>query len=176
MSKITLEPNSSGAGTFSIVSPDSNTNRTLNLPDESGTVATIENIPPGYEDQDALDLFNATGSAPVFACRAWVNFDGTGTVAIRENGNVSSITDNGTGDYTVNFSTSMPDNKYATMIGGTFRGDNSANVSVGNIANNSPGDPATPRQHNTSGVRIFIKRSVDSSANDSPWLAVAVFR
>ena len=38
MSKITLEPNDSGAGTFSIVSPDSNTNRTLNLPDESGTI------------------------------------------------------------------------------------------------------------------------------------------
>jgi len=45
MSKITLEPNSSGAGTFSIVSPDSNTNRTLTLPDASGTVATVAIIP-----------------------------------------------------------------------------------------------------------------------------------
>jgi len=113
MSKITLEPNSSGAGTFSIVSPDSNTNRTLTLPDESGTVATIENIPPGYEDQDALDLFNVTGSAPVYACRAWVNFDGTGTVSIRESGNVSSITDRGAGQYTVNFTTAMEDAEYS---------------------------------------------------------------
>ena len=44
MSKISLEPNDSGAGTFSIVSPDSNTNRTLNLPDETGTIRTIEGI------------------------------------------------------------------------------------------------------------------------------------
>ena len=117
MSKISLEPNASGAGTFSIVSPDSNTNRTLTLPDEEGTVATIENIPPGYEDQDALDLFNVTGSAPVFACRAWVNFDGR-AVSIRNSGNVSSITDNGTGNYTVNFATAMPDANYCYNLAG----------------------------------------------------------
>lgn len=50
---------------------------------------------------------NASGNAPIYACRAWVNFNGTGTVAIRASGNVSSITDNGTGDYTVNFTTAM---------------------------------------------------------------------
>jgi hypothetical protein len=55
------------------------------------------------------DVLNAAGSAPVYACRAWVNFKGTGTVAIRASGNVSSITDNGTGDYTVNFATAMQD-------------------------------------------------------------------
>jgi len=54
-----------------------------------------------------------TGSAPIFACRAWVNFNGQGTVAIRASGNVSSITDNGTGDYTVNFATAMQDGGYA---------------------------------------------------------------
>ena len=53
------------------------------------------------------------GTAPVYAARAWVNFNGTGTVAIRASGNVSSITDNGTGDYTVNFTTAMPDANYA---------------------------------------------------------------
>jgi hypothetical protein len=58
---------------------------------------------------------NATGSAPVYACRAWVNFNGTGTVAIRASGNVSSITDNGTGDYTLNFTTAMGDANYAVM-------------------------------------------------------------
>jgi hypothetical protein len=56
---------------------------------------------------------NASGSAPIYACRAWVNFNGTGTPSIRASGNVSSITDNGTGDYTVNFSTAMPDVNYA---------------------------------------------------------------
>jgi hypothetical protein len=50
---------------------------------------------------------------PRFGCRAWVNFNGTGTVAIRGSGNVSSITDNGVGDYTVNFTTAMPDANYS---------------------------------------------------------------
>lgn len=56
---------------------------------------------------------NASGFAPVYAARAWVNFDGTGTIAIRSSGNVSSLTDNGTGDYTITFSTAMQDANYA---------------------------------------------------------------
>ena len=59
-------------------------------------------------------------SAVAYGCRAWVNFNGTGTVAIRASGNVSSITDNGVGNYTVNFTTAMPDVNYAA-IGSGFR-------------------------------------------------------
>jgi hypothetical protein len=59
-----------------------------------------------------------SGSAPIYAARAWVNFNGTGTVAIRASGNVSSITDNGTGDYTVNFTTAMPDVNYSAVASG----------------------------------------------------------
>ena len=56
------------------------------------------------------------GSAAVaYGCRAWVNFNGTGTVAIRGSGNVSSITDNGTGDYTINFTTALPDVNYSIV-------------------------------------------------------------
>jgi hypothetical protein len=63
--------------------------------------------------------------ATAFGCRAWVNFNGTGTVAIRGSGNVSSITDNGTGDYTVNFTTAMPDANYAAAVSGSRANDNS---------------------------------------------------
>ena len=52
-------------------------------------------------------------NATAYGVRAWVNFNGTGTVAIRDSGNVSSITDNGTGDYTINFTNNMPDVNYA---------------------------------------------------------------
>ena len=55
-------------------------------------------------------------TATAYGCRAWVNFNGTGTVAIRDSGNVSSITDNGTGAYTVNFTTALPDANY-TIVG-----------------------------------------------------------
>jgi hypothetical protein len=56
------------------------------------------------------------GTAPVYAARAWVNFNGTGTVAINASGNVTSITDNGTGNYTVNFTTAMPDANYSCLF------------------------------------------------------------
>jgi hypothetical protein len=55
--------------------------------------------------------------ATAYGCRAWVNFNGTGTVAIRASGNVSSITDNGTGNYTVNFTTAMVDANYCAVAG-----------------------------------------------------------
>lgn len=51
-------------------------------------------------------------------CRAWVNFNGTGTVSIRAAANVSSITDNGTGDYRVNFTTNLPDTDFCTVASG----------------------------------------------------------
>lgn len=63
-------------------------------------------------------LSTASGSAPSYSARAWVNFNGTGTVAIRASGNVSSITDNGVGLYTVNFTTAMPDANYAVAVAG----------------------------------------------------------
>jgi len=82
------------------------------LPDAT---VTSSDLASNAVDSQTLSLFNATGSAPVYACRAWVNFNGTGTVAIRASGNVSSITDQGTGDYTVNFATAMPDANYAMV-------------------------------------------------------------
>ena len=165
MSKISLEPNASGAGTFSIVSPDSNTNRTLNLPDASGMVATIENIPPGYEDQDALDLFNVSGSAPVYACRAWVNFNGTNG-NIRASGNVSSVTRNGTGAYTVNFTTAMPDANY-TVCGLASNTDSGVNSQALQVS-----ETVTPT---TSSVKVTNNNATGGKA-DRVFMNVAIFR
>ena len=67
-------------------------------------------------DTGLLQFNSGYGSvATAYGCRAWVNFNGTGTVAIRASGNVTSITDNGTGDYTVNFTTAMPDANYSAV-------------------------------------------------------------
>jgi hypothetical protein len=155
MSKVALSGNASGTGTFTIASPNSNTDRTLNLPDSSGTVATAEST---------LTQFNASGSAPVYACRAWVNFNGTGTVAIRASGNVSSITDNGTGDYTVNFTTAMSDANYAvTGIGSDY---------LLNLAASSPLTTTSARMNafyvsGTTGQKAFF---------DLAFINVAIFR
>jgi hypothetical protein len=86
----------------------------------------------GITFPDAVQQTNGmtmTGGNPkYYAARAWVNFNGTGTVAIRAAVNVSSITDNGQGNYTINFTTAMPDANYATVCtaergdGGTTNG------------------------------------------------------
>lgn len=74
---------------------------------------------------------------------AWVNFNGTGTVAIRSSYNVSSITDNGTGDYTVNFATALSDANYAvTGIGCTSAGNSWGSISLA-TAIQSGTDPTT---------------------------------
>lgn len=111
---------------------------------------------------------NASGSAPMYACRAWVNFNGSGTVSIRASGNVSSITDNGAGDYTVNFTTAMPDANYAVM--GTaqissFAGTGYLGYSV-SISSTSP---------TTSAVRVLTS-SYAAGVYDASIVNVAIFR
>lgn len=69
-----------------------------------------------YESQVGTDYNTRLDNG--YFCRAWVNFNGTGTVAIRASGNVTSITDNNIGDYTVNFTTAMPDTDYSVVFGG----------------------------------------------------------
>ena len=80
------------------------------LYNSGGTATSSSNL---TFDGTTFKFNNGYGSAAtVYGCRAWVNFNGTGTVAIRASGNVSSITDNGVGDYTVNFTTAMVDADY----------------------------------------------------------------
>jgi len=111
---------------------------------------------------------NASGSAPVYACRAWVNFNGTGTVAIRASGNVSSITDNGVGDYTVNFTTAMPDANYAANVTGQYIASAVANIPAGGIK-------STSSSVETGLVKIGF-RDIDGSYLDPVVLCVSVFR
>jgi hypothetical protein len=92
----------------------------------SGTITGISvgGIPDGVVDTDVLAANAVTtaklGSAEQSGlCKAFVNFDGSGTVAIRASYNVSSITDNGTGDYTVNFTTAMVDANYSFACSST---------------------------------------------------------
>jgi flagellar hook-associated protein FlgK len=125
MSLVKIQGNASGTGEFTIAAPNSNTNRTLTLPDATGTVQVSGNAISGTTGSFSSDLsFNSGyGSAAVaYGCRAWVNFNGTGTVAIRGSGNVTSITDNNTGDYTVNFTTAMPDVNYMFVAGAQANG------------------------------------------------------
>jgi hypothetical protein len=103
-------------------------------------------------------------AATAYGCRAWVNFNGTSTVAIIESGNVSSITDRGVGLYTVNFATAMPDVNY-TMSG-----------SAGNLT----GTTTTNRSINRDGAwttsECFIRNVGGSTAFDNDYVGVQIFR
>jgi len=118
-------------------------------------------------DSSGNFLFNSGyGSvATAYGCRAWVNFNGTGTVAIRASGNVSSITDNGTGDYTVNFTTAMPDANYS--VGGCLAVDFSNNGSrVLNLSGAAP---------TTSACRVSTVLP-GTGNQDCLFVAVQIFR
>lgn len=110
--------------------------------------------------------------ATAYGCRAWVNFNGTGTVAIRSSGNVTSITDNGTGDYTLNFTNSMPDTNYSFV--GFNRKDN--DLDDGLIAVNA----FSSSTKTTSAVRVYSRFRNNTAAGvgsfDSSEVNVIVMR
>ena len=111
-----------------------------------------------------------SGSAPIYGARAWVNFDGTGAVAIRGSGNVSSITDNGTGDYTVNFTTAMPDANYG--IATAYRRSAATDQNLVCVA---PANGTTPT---TSAIRVRtnIASGGGATSEDTDYVSVAIFR
>jgi hypothetical protein len=117
----------------------------------------VANTPPTIQDSGGVEIGTF--------CRAWVNFDGTGTPAIRASFNVSSITDNGTGDYTVNFTTAMPDADYAVAGSLEYRTCFMTN------------DGVTPRT--TTAVRLKNSGFSGSSVvgpTDKAYVSVAIFR
>ena len=115
-------------GTLGLVFPDGVSNTEVVLP-ESGELATKEYVDTGAgvafvaNDTRVKTALNAGGNAPIYACRAWVNFNGTGAVAIRASGNASSVADRGVGKYTVNFITAYEDNDYAVVVGNDLGDD-----------------------------------------------------
>ena len=170
MSKIKIQGNASGTGVVTLTAPNTNTDRTITLPDDTQTLIGTNasgNVGIGtaspsqemhlYRSSGATDLLieqASTGNAYIhtknnnreyaigtasdylrfvdltadverlritsdgrglsqFTAKAWVNFNGTGTVAIRDSHNVSIITDNNTGDYTVNFTNALANADYS---------------------------------------------------------------
>ena len=113
-------------------------------------VTTIANV----ADSESTDVTNViNGSA-----KAWVNFDGTGTPSIRQAFNVSSITDNGTGDFTANFTTAFSDADYSSVV-----------------TDNWYGMAYTVSNPSASGLRVF-SRTDSGGLNDSGRICIAIFR
>lgn len=108
-----------------------------------------------------------------YAARAFVNFDGTGTVAIRSNGNVTSITDNGVGDYTVNYTTAMTSANYSVNVTAVNSASGHSNVICAAIrAPSSAGVGAA--SVTTGSVRVSVRTSSGNQI-DSDCVNVAIF-
>jgi len=122
MSSVAISGNASGAGVFTIAAPNSASSFTATLPVATTTLVgtdatqTLTNKTLTTPTIDSASVPTVSGTAPLYFARAWVNFNGTGTPAIRGSGNVTSITDNGTGDYTVVIDVDMPDVNYCTQV------------------------------------------------------------
>ena len=106
---------------------------------------------------------NTSGTEIGQFCKAWVNFDGTGTISIRDNFNVSSITDGGTGVYTANFSNSMSNNDYTSV------------VSTGNNDKGRYGIMIDSDNKTTSACKIFGFQTSTGSSLDSEEVSLAIF-
>jgi len=116
-----------------------------------------------------LGSISTVNALPAFQCRAWVNFNGTGTVAIRASGNVASITDNGVGDYTVNFTTAMPDANYCATFGMSPQNSRWISNWDGALLNNG----TTAVVNLTTSIRLLANAG---SAADATNVYMAVFR
>jgi hypothetical protein len=148
----------------------------LTLPDAGGTVVS-DTAPQTLTNNDIVatqltgnvaaaritTALNASGSAPLYACRAWVNFNGSGGASIRASGNVSSVSRSSTGQYTVNFTTAMPDANYSVVC--TGKGDPSGNRYTGLLS--------VPT---TTSCAVFSHYHADFSFQDTDVMCVAVFR
>lgn len=126
------------------------------------TIKSTTSIPPTIQ--------NTSGTEIGTFCRAWVNFNGTGTVAIRASFNVSSITDNGTGTYVVNMTTAMSDINYAVAMSGRFLAGAAGTTAGGLCALD------TTIALTTTTIPIITVTKDTTTRVDNPDVSVAVFR
>ena len=126
---------------------------------------------PSWDGSGNLSFNSGYGStATAYGCRAWVNFNGTTSPGtIRASGNVTSITKNGTGDYTVNFTNAMPDANYSVSV--QFEWANTAFGASGRVS--------TILSLTTGSFRIrtgFLSSTALFNAEDVSTVCVSVFR
>ena len=160
--------NSSDPGNAAYIDIASGSTEMLLRADKNGTGTYLpmtfytggsERMRIATDGQRSTNVVSTVGSSysalyPAYDCRAWVNFNGTGTVAIRASGNVSSITDNGTGIYAVNFASSMPDADYSA------------------VASSSLDQEIRVDNYSTGAVRVVT----DTAVTDAATVSVAIFR
>jgi len=151
------------------------TNKTLTSPSiSSPTITGTPTVPTATVGTDTTQIASTAfvlANAPASPVKAWVNFNGTGVVAIRASFNVSSITDNGTGDYTINFTTAIEDANYAVTSSNPVAGDNTKG-GVGILG----GYDSAATLKTTTQVRIRTGATTVKTSADFQQIDVAIVR
>ena len=147
----------------------------FNSPPSNRSNITVSKALAGSNTNTAVQFYSSTkvispGIAGPGLCKAWVNFDGTGSVPLRASFNVNSITDNGTGSYTVNFTNAMPDVNYA-VAGGA--GTNSVGNGYRWLAVGS--SQSSDFSMTTTSVRVQTTYD-GTNKTDAEFVSVAIFR
>jgi hypothetical protein len=159
----------------------SNSVETAKIADDAVTDAKLSLAANAGEIKKAL---NADNAPPIFACRAWVSFSGskdtTGAASasntnrlIRSSGNISSVSRNAAGDYTINFTTAMPDANYAAQV--TAQGTTNTPALIGSFMG-SNGSSAFVESPTASSMRIAIYNYNYTGVFDSDFVSVCIFR
>jgi hypothetical protein len=147
--------------------------KTVTLPDDSVTNAKLS---LAANDGEIKKAINADNDPPIYACRAWVNFNGTRDTTntastantnrlIRASGNVASVLRNGQGDYTITFTTPMPNANY--VVTGT------AGTGANNLASIAPWFGNTANNDDTQ--MRFLVSNANTLVYDTQYVHVAVF-
>lgn len=190
MSSVKLQGNASGTGSITLFSPNTNNNQTITLPDATTTMVgtdttdTLTNktlTSPTITTPTIATIKSASTSPTVFQnsagteigtlCRAWVNFNGT-SATIRASFNVSSITNNGTGDNTVNFTNALPDANYTTNVSAS---PSFGSSSVGGIQVNGT-NTGTESAPTTTSVRFTTINPSGGANINCKYVNVVIFR
>ena len=184
MSKVKIQGNASGTGVVTLTAPNTNTDRTITLPDSSDTLvstapSTSGNIltsdgtnwtsaaPAAAGADTSLSNLSATGENKV--AQGWVKFRGYSSVVVRDSHNVSSITDNGTGDWTANWTVALANQHYV------MAGTSSCDLGFSANTNIEMSDTVIP----TASALRFYTSYVNSTNNRTLWdpdqISVLVF-
>lgn len=154
----TINTNTDGTTAF-VVTPDTTGTFVVNTGSGSGSTAMT------LDSSQNMKFNSGFGSvATAYACRAWVSFNGTGTVSIYASANVTSITDVAVGRYEINFTNAMPDANY--VISGTG----------GNSTGTTTSQRSITRDGTWTTTVCQIRNLAASSATDDSFICVAVFR
>jgi hypothetical protein len=153
MGALVLTGNTSGSVTVDV--PAVAGTNTFTIPAVTGTAITTGDT--GSVTKSMVSTSTSTGMG---ICRAWVNFNGQGTVAIRDSFNVSSITDNGTGNYTVNFTTAMPNANFCAVCAGS-------DLSAGTVV--------IPKVYSASSINVLTLANDGTGAGDAIYVNVSIF-